>query len=314
MQSLQLSFSVVCPLFLLMALGYLMRRIGWWDEPFALQLNKISYRVFFSTYLFTSVYNTDLSQAFNKRLMLYALGSTLFVFLLTPVIALLCCKNKAQRGVVAQGMARSNTLLFGLPMVVTLCGEAHAGAIALVIAAIVPLYNILSVILLELFRGGVMRPSKILRQVITNPLVIGAATAIVFLLLGIQLPGPVNKVVNDIGRIATPLSLMILGGTFRFESLKGNKMTLFGVCLAKLVLIPMGMIGLGVLVGLRGIELAVLLALFATPAASSSFTMAEQMGGDYELAGQIIVFSTAFSVLTVFLWVFVLLQTGLLRP
>lgn len=312
MDSIKISFSVVCPLFLLMALGYLMRRIGWWDEPFLLKLNQISFRVFFFAYLFISVYNVDITQAFNPKLMGYALVGVLLAFLFATLQALVCSKDNRKRGVIAQGIARSNTLLFGMPVVLTLCGAEHAGEMAIVIAAIVPIYNVLSIILLETFGGSAISVKRILVQVVTNPLLIGAACGLVLMLFQWRLPAEVEKVVNDLSKLATPLALMVLGGTFNFKTLGGNWKILAWVCFSKLILMPVIFVGGGILIGLRDVQLAVLLAVFATPVAASSFTMAEQMNGDYELAGQIMVVSTAFSTLTMFGWIFILLQSGLI--
>ena len=149
-----------------------------------------------------------------------------------------------------------------------------------------------------------------LRGIVTNPLIIASVLGIVFYFLKIKLPYGVEKPVVDLGRVATPLSLVALGGSFTIGRVKGyTRQLLLGV-VGRLVVVPAVMISLGILLGLRNETLIPVMIMFGAPTAVSSFPMAQQMGGDGELAAELVVFTSGFAILTIFLWTFLLKQGG----
>ena len=128
----------------------------------------------------------------------------------------------------------------------------------------------------------------------------------------VKFPTVIEKTICDISKIATPLALIAVGGAVDFKKIKGNiKQLLIGMT-GKLIVTPAIILSSAVILGFRTSELAILLALAASPVAVSSYTMAQQMQGDDELAGQLLMFGTAVSIVTVFLWIFILKQMGCL--
>ena len=130
------------------------------------------------------------------------------------------------------------------------------------------------------------------------------------IVLGIKLPYVLDKAANDLSKVATPLALAILGGSFEFKSISAHVKQLVFTVFAKLMLAPAIFLPIAIAMGFRGIELGTLITIFAAPGAVSSFTMAEQMGADGELAGQIVVFTSLFSIITMFFWIFINKQLG----
>lgn len=180
------------------------------------------------------------------------------------------------------------------------------------IAVIVPMFNVLSVIILEIFRGGKVNIKHMIKSVLTNPLIIASFIGLTMLILNINIPTFLHKTIGDISKIATPLSLIILGGSFSFSAIKGHiKPIIFGVC-GKLILVPAIFLPISIFLGFRNVELASLMIMLSAPTAVSSFTMSQQMDSDSELAGQIVVFTSAFSIITVFLIIFILKQNNLI--
>ncbi|MEG0179111.1 MAG: AEC family transporter [Oscillospiraceae bacterium] len=312
MNSLSLAFSVVCPLFLMMALGYFLRKINMFTQSFLQQLNNLCFKVFLPIILFVNVYESDFSLSFNPKLVAFAVISVVVIVLVLMLIVPSFEKNNRRRGVLVQGIFRSNFILFGLPMAASLFGEENTGTTAILIAFIVPLFNLLSVVALERFRGGKLDIKRMAIGVITNPLILGALAAFVFVITGIKLPNIIEGTVRDIAKIATPLSLIVLGGSFAFSGLRSNfKSLMIGVC-GKLIIMPFCLLTISVAIGYRGTDLVALLAMFASPTAVSSFTMAQQMDADDELAGQIVVVSSIGAVISVFFWISILSQLGFL--
>ena len=173
------------------------------------------------------------------------------------------------------------------------------------------MFNILAVVCLETFRGGKPDVKKILRGIATNPLIIASVLGIALNLLGIALPTGVKKSVADIGKIATPLSLVVLGAGFRFNAIRGSVRQI-AICLTgKLIVSPLLAVVAGVMLGLRNEMLVPVLAVFGSPIAVSSYTMAEQMDGDGRLAASLVVLTSVCSIVTMFLFIFALKQLGL---
>ena len=302
MENFLLSLNVVLPLFLEMALGYAIRCFRLVDEPTLRKMNNVVFRVFLPILLFYNVISTDIGTAFNGPLMLTAVLFVLGEFALCMALVPLLEKENSRRGVLIQGIMRSNFVIFGLPVLVSLCGEgSNTGAVALVIAVVVPMFNALSVTALEIYRGGKPNPLKILKSVATNPLI-----------LGVKLPNFLQKPVADLSKMATPLALVILGAEFNFGQVrKCVRQLVIGVS-GRLVVMPLIFLTIAVLLGFRGEELIALFVMLAAPPAVSSFTMAQQMDGDSELAAGLVVFGSSLAVVTMFIWIFVLKSMALI--
>ena len=313
MENFLLSLNVVLPLFLEMALGYAIRCFRLVDEPTLRKMNNVVFRAFLPILLFYNVISTDIGTAFNGPLMLTAVLFVLGEFALCMALVPLLEKENSRRGVLIQGIMRSNFVIFGLPVLVSLCGEgSNTGAVALVIAVVVPMFNALSVTALEIYRGGKPNPLKILKSVATNPLILASLLGIVLLLLGVKLPNFLQKPVADLSKMATPLALVILGAEFNFGQVrKCVRQLVIGVS-GRLVVMPLIFLTIAVLLGFRGEELIALLVMLAAPPAVSSFTMAQQMDGDSELAAGLVVFGSSLAVVTMFIWIFVLKSMALI--
>ena len=305
-----ISANAVLPMCLIMALGYGTRRLGWIRREEIFAINKIAFRIFLPCLLYYNVYCSDLSGSFDPLLMAYAVGGVLLTFGLSLGYTLLTEKLPERRGVMIQGMFRSNYVIMGIPVAAALLGADQLGTVSILIAVVVPLFNMLSVVVLEVFRGQKPKPLHILGQIAKNPLVIGSVLGILTLAAGIRLPHILEQTIQNISAIASPLQLFLLGAFFQFSGLKTYRRELVTVSAAKLIVSPGLFLGLGALLGFRGVAFVSLIGIFASPTAVNSFTMAQQMGGDAELAGDIVVTTSAASILTMFLWIFLFKSLG----
>ena len=310
MKELSLSANAVLPVFLMMAAGYLSRRLGVLKREDVAKYNRVAFLVFLPCLLFYNVYRSDLSSAVNPRLIAYAVLGVLVVFTAAYVLVQRLEPLDERRGVLIQGIFRSNYVILGLPIAQALLGEGELGAVSVLIAIVVPLFNVLAVFVLERFRGGSVSPGQVALQVVKNPLVVSSALGVAALLVGLKLPGVVEKAVSGLGAVATPLQLFLLGAFFRFEGLGRYVRALSAVTTVKLVVTPAIFLSLAAVLGFRGVEFVALLGIFASPTAVNSFTMAQQMGGDAELAGDIVVSTSVFSAITMFLWIFAFKTLG----
>lgn len=306
-----ISANAVLPMCLIMALGYGTRRLGWIRREEIFAINKIAFRIFLPCLLYYNVYCSDLSGSFDPLLMAYAVGGVLLTFGLSLGYTLLTEKLPERRGVMIQGMFRSNYVIMGIPVATALLGSDQLGTVSILIAVVVPLFNMLAVVVLEVFRGQRPKPLHILGQIVKNPLVIASALGILTLAAGIRLPHILERTIQNVSAIASPLQLFLLGAFFQFSGLKTYRRELVTVSAAKLIISPGLFLGLGALLGFRGVAFVSLIGIFASPTAVNSFTMAQQMGGDAELAGDIVVTTSAVSILTMFLWIFLFKSLGM---
>ena len=149
MENLILSFNVVVPLFLNILLGYILKVAGLWDQHTLKVMNKAVFKSFLPILLFYNVYNTDLKSGLNPKLMIFASACVFLMFLVLCLVVPLFEKENKRRGVIIQGVFRSNFVLFGLPVAISLFGEENIGIPSILIATIVPTYNFLAVITLK---------------------------------------------------------------------------------------------------------------------------------------------------------------------
>ncbi len=312
MANLQLAFTVVFPLFCMMALGYFLRTIRLLDEGTLEKLNRLCFQVFLPLLLFVNVYQSNFRQAFSVKLIVFALAVVVLCFLCLWLVVPRFQKDPGRCAVMIQGIFRSNFILFGIPVTLALFGPGKASITAVLIAFVIPLYNALSVVVLARFSHKAVRPAQLWAGILKNPLILASALAFLFVLTGLRLPQLIETTLAEIAGVATPLALIVLGGGFRFAGARKNASALALCTAGKLVTVPLAGLTLGVLLGFRGAELAALFAMLASPTAVSSFTMAQSAGADHALAGEIVVMTSLFSILTIFLGLSALLALGLI--
>ncbi len=315
MENFLISLEVVLPLCLLMALGYMLKRVLSLNEQWVLTSNKLLFQVLLPLLLTRNMLESDLIGLMTPHALgligYTAAAITISFFVLLALIPRLV-RDNARRGVFLQGILRANTALFGLPVALALYGEAKLGLFTLLLGSMVPLFNIFSIAALELFQGGKPNYKTILTNIVRNPLIIGIAAGAALNLLKLPIPLPIKNAVWGLADTATPLAFLILGASFTFESAKNNRSALIAVVSSRLILMPLVWIGLAILLGYRDQSLLAIAVIFMPPTAVTSYPMACAMGGDGKLAGEIVVFTSALSTLTMFIWVFLLKTLGLI--
>ena len=313
MENFLLAFNVVFPIFLIMMLGVILKRKNMVDEKSLNVMNSLVFRLFMPTLLFFNIYNMgDLSTLSfdNLKLLAYAFISILIVLLLAWLIYMPNVKDRKKLSVLIQGVYRGNFVLFGLAIADSLYGKESLGTVSLLTAIVIPTFNVIAVILLEYYSGNEVNKIKLIKQVFKNPLIIATLTAIVFLVLKINIPKPVYKAIGDISKIATPLAFLVLGAGLKFGNILKNLKYLISVNILRLIGNPLITVSLGKLLGFQGIELVALLSMSACPTAVVSYTMAKEMNADGDLAGEIVATTSMLSIFTIFCWVFMLKNLG----
>lgn len=311
MSSFAVCLNAVLPLFLVMGLGYIARCTGAISRTDVPKINKWAFRLFMPVMLFYNIYTSDLSAAVQPKLIAYTAACLLVLYGLSFAYVMATEKCDNMRGVMIQGIYRSNFVIMGIPLAAQLVEGADLGPVVILVAVVIPIFNVLAVITLELFNGKKPTVGRMLLDILKNPLIIGIAAGIVVQLIGLKLPTAVESAAGMIGKAASPLMLFLLGAFFEFKGIGTYKKQLATVCIGKLAIVPAIFLTVSVLCGIRGVELAAMIAIFGSPTAISSFTMTQQMGGDAALAGDIVVFTSALSCVTMFAWALALKSLGM---
>ena len=327
MNSLIFALEAVSPIMIMVAIGYLIKRLGLLTADMAKVINKLVFRIFLPTMLFLNVYKIESLASIDLDYILYAVITTALIFAVSIPAVMWVTDRGDRRGALLQACFRSNYALIGIPLAASLFGQEGVSVATLLSAASIPLFNVLAVISLSIFGKGEQKHGvkKILLGIVKNPLIQSILLGIMILGLRTVLTEhgitfrlnqirPIYTVLGYLSNLATPLALLMLGVQFEFSAVKELKREILFGTLMRTVTVPL--LGLGVaLLFFRpyfdGAEFAALVALFATPVAVSSVPMAQEMGADHTLAGQLVVWTTLISAVTVFLASFLLKAAGI---
>lgn len=312
MESFLVAVNAVMPFLIYISFGYGVRMSGLVDEAFMNKLNKLIFRAFFPILMFNNLYKVEPGFTLDGRLVAVGVGSVLLLELILVFLVPKFVKGNPQRGIVIQAIYRSNFVLFAIPLTTSLFGETGSVLASMMVAIVIPIYNVTAVIILELFHGGKSDIRVLVKNVCTNPLILGALVGFIFFMLQIKLPACIDETAAQFADLTTPLALFVLGGTLHFSAVRGNLKYLVPSLTVKMVFLPAVITALATAMGFGNLERFVLFTMYATPVATASYSMAQNMGGDGELAGQFVVISTAVSIVTIFLWVLFFKTMGMI--
>lgn len=326
------TINSIFPLILLIMLGYILRRINFFDQSFLKYANKTVFYVCLPVLLFKNIIDIESLTEIAWSSIIYMVVIITLLFVVGLVVALLTTEP-SQKGVLHQCIFRSNFALIGIPLSELIGGSGGVRVAALFSLFSIPIYNVLAVIVLSVYKKteGSQKPSakKILIGIAKNPLILGVLSGIVFVLLRSAIPAnPVSHALSDftflytavsyIAKSATPLALIVLGGQFDFKKVSGYKTQLTVGVLGRIVfapalgLVPAILLTKAGLLDFTPAVFAALIALFGTPVAVSSAVMAEAMDNDGQLAAQLVVWTSVLSIFTLFITVFLVKMYGML--
>ena len=306
------TFEQLFPLYFFILLGALLRKAKIFPESMSQPLNRLVFIVFISTALFISTYDTNLAEAADLKAILFAVLAVLVLAAGGLLFAAKRIKSRARAAVIAQTAYRSNFNLHGLIYGTLLFGAARIGVTSLLIAVTVPLFNVLSVLLFAFMTGDKPTPRAILGKLATNPIIIAVILALFFQLTSWELPGLVYLPLNQIAQAAGPLALMAAGASLTFQGLKKNRSLIVTGSVMRLILAPLLLLPPALLLGFRDITLLSLLVCLGGPVASPLPPMAYEMGGDGELASQLVAVTSLFSLFTLHAFILILRFAGFL--
>lgn len=309
------SINVTLPIFLVMVIGWVLHQIGMLDEHFVTVANRFNFKVTLPFMLFRDIASVDIWEVFDLKFVLFcAIVSTICfwsIWGLTKVIL----KDQSMRGAFVQASFRSSAAVMGLAFISNIYGSSAMGP--LMIIGAVPLYNIYSVIVLTFEAEGELEEGKgkikeAIVNIAKNPIILSIFAGLIVALLGIQFPMLVNKTINMVAQLATPLALIVLGAGFEGrKALAKIKPTLWASAI-KLFFQPLVFLPVAAMMGYSGEKLIAILIMLASPTTPSCYIMAKNMNNDGVLTASVIVSTTLLAAFTLTFWIFLLRSFGLI--
>lgn len=314
MDSLIYSLNATVPVFLVIVLGYVLRRTGLLDGGFVTVSNAFNFRVTLPVLLFCDMASSQLLEEFDVRLVLFCAAVTTVMFFSIWFLARLLLRDKALVGAFVQVCYRSSVAVLGMAFITNIYGTA--GMAPQMILGSVPLFNVYAVVVLT-FEGahtGLARDNLIraARGVITNPIIIGLALGMLASVLKLSFPPVVDKTLSLVGGMATPQALICIGAGFEGNKALAKLKPTLAAAAVKLMVLPAVFLPVAVLLGFREQSLLTILIMLGSPATPSSYVMAKTMGGDEVLTSSAIVATTLLSAFTLTFWIFLFRQLGYL--
>ena len=308
MENLIFSLNATVPIFLMMVLGMLFRKLGWMDEEFAAKMNKFVFLIPLPVLLFGDLAKVDFNEVWDIRFVIFCFIVT---FICIMIAAFVSCiwKDRSIQGEFIQASYRSSAALLGIAFIQNIYG--NAGMAPLMIIGSVPLYNVMAVVVLSFFhpeRKGIDKEvwMKTLKGIVTNPIIIGIVLGLVWSACKIPMPTILNKTVSSIGGMSTPMGLMAMGASFDFKKALGKIKPSVVATFMKLVGFAAVFLPVAVALGFRREELIAILVMLGSATTVSSFVMSRNMGHEGTLSSSVIMLTTLLSAFTLTGWLCVL--------
>jgi len=296
--------SAVKPLLL----GIFLKRIGWITDEFSETGSKLVFNLTLPCLLFVNIVTQELTTHFPLYLVVFATLATTAFFAIHHFLAYRI-EDRHARGAFVQGACRGNLAIVGLALAINAFGQEILPLASMYLAFIVIFINIYSIVTLYVHEAEEPDIKKVALSVVSNPLAIAIALAIVISLSPFEMPKLLLDTGSYFAQMTLPLALLCVGATIRLREFQVSKLLYLAIS-SKVVFIPLGVTLLGFIIGLRGEELGLLYIMMGAPTAAAAYPMTRAIGGDYHLTAAIIAGTTLFSMFTFTLGLFFLRYLG----
>lgn len=301
------SLNATVPVFLIMVFGWFVKKWGLLDDHSTAQINKFVFRTMLPALLFMDLSEADFREVWDTKFVLFCIIVTLICVGIAVGYSMFF-RDKNERGEIIQASYRSSAAVLGIAFVNNIYGKSTMAA--LMIVGTVPIYNIISVIVLSVTSAENKKSGSLLKTTLkgiaTNPIILGIIAGISWSLIGLNQPVIMSKSISYLGNMATPLSLIALGASFKFEEAKGKLPVTAGIAFIKLVLFCSIFLPVAVSMGFRGEKLIAILIMLGSATTGSCFVMAKNLGHKGTITAFAVMLTTLCSAFTLTTWLFIL--------
>jgi malonate transporter len=314
-QSWLFALNVTVPGLLMLFIGIVLKRFGWIDEHFNNTASKLVFYLALPCLIFFSMANNNSDITAHYTLALYGAVSTVISYLLLEFSAPWLIKDRRERGIFVQGGFRSNAAIMGMTYSAIAYGREGVMLGSIYLISTVVLFNILSIVTLTRSLSGdgqKVALKKLLKDILSNPLIMAIAVGLIFSYFSLSLPEPIARTGQFLSGLTLPLAMICAGASINLRMMFTASNTAVYATFARSFLVPCLVTGGAYLCGFSGIELGVIFLLTTTPSAAVSFVMVKAMGGNASLAANIIVMTTVASFFSAVLGLSLLRSSGLI--
>ncbi len=306
--------NATIPLFLLLVLGMVFTKFKIFDEVFVAKLNSFVFQIALPVLVFYDLCREDFYRLWDGRFVLFCFIATALSIALTAAIAFLL-PDKSTRGEFIQAAYRSSAAILGIALIQNLYGSS--GMAPLMIIGSVPLYNIMAVVVLSFFQPahGTLDKKRLASAgigILKNPILWGVLLGLFWALLNLPMPQILDRTLENIGRLATPLGLLSMGAAFDIKKALKSAKSAGLAAFIKLIGLGLIFVPIAVFMGFTGNKLVSILIMCCSSTTVSSYIMAKNMGHEGTLTSSTIMLTTFFLAFTLTGWLFVLKTLGLL--
>lgn len=323
MDSFVFALNTTMPVFLVILLGWFLRRVGVLNEGFCKPADQYVFKCALPVSLFLSIARMDVYSDFDPAFCLFCFTVTAIVFLGVWVLTSRFMKDKALVGEFSQAAVRSSAAILGVALSTNIYG--NAGMVPMMVLSAVPFFNVYAVLILQFSphvdeNGRLITPDqkggaavrRALCNVAKNPIILGILLGVPFSLLRIELPTILSSTLSTVGGTATPVALLVVGATFSgSEAIKCAKPALLASVI-KLFILPAIFLPIAALLGFTGSAIIAILIMVGSPTTVSCYVMAKNMGHKGVLTSNVVMLATVLSSVSLTLWIFLLRLFGLL--
>lgn len=313
MENFIVAVEAVLPLVVFLFLGVLLNERQVISQEGFVEFNTLLFNVLLPILVFDNIYNADLSDIWSSDTLIFLSLFFIANFLLYILVIYIVEKDNKKRSVMLQGIIRGSAVLFGLPLANNILPSSQLATVSLAATLSIPVNSILPVFCFVIFMEEKASFKAILKKLITNPIMMAAIIGLVVKLIGINLPDFILNSSKSLSKASTPLSFILLGGTFRLSTSGIKDRSLWFTVIAKLLLVPGVALVIAYVLEIRNADLIAVLVATAGPTAVLSYPQAVSSGGDAELANNIVVYTTLFAIITVVLLLGILLSVSAIQ-
>lgn len=310
MENFLFAANGVLPVFLVMAIGCFLRYKNILKKEFYDGASRFVFLIATPALIFNDVATVDFSSTFDLDFIGTVIGILVTFIALLWILVPLFVKDRVKAGAIIHCSYRSNFAILGLPLLKNVLDVAFVSKAEILLAFGVPVFNVIAVICLAYWSQSTGDYKKIIKNIITNPLIIGALSGLLFSLFKIPVPEIAGRSIEFVGNTALGLGLIVLGASFDFKKFISSLKDTMVATVLKIVVSPVIGVGTMYLMGFRGAELIIALIFFGSSTAVNSFIMAKEMGSDANLTSGIVVSTTGLSVITLFMGLYLLKSFG----
>ena len=314
MENLIFCLNATIPIFLTLMLGLFFRKIGLFDDTFVSRLNKFVFNAALPALLFLDIAKSDFYSVWNTKFVLFCFFVTLISIGISTGLSYLL-KPRNIQGEFIQASYRSSAAILGIAIIQNLYG--NAGMAPLMIIASVPLYNVMAVVVLSVFKpdqgkldGTVLK--RTLKGIVTNPIILGIVAGTLWSLLRLPFPKILDSTVGNLAKTATPLGLMAMGGSLHFGKVFSRLKASVACTFMKLIGYEALFLPLAIRCGFTKDKLVSIIIMLGSASTVTCFVMAKNMGHEGSFSSGVVLLTTLFSAFTLTVWLFLCKSLGLI--